>query len=402
MNKKRNNERVAQNKLFKKLFEEILRRINGKHCNYNITGIEIKLRRNQRLMTLAELAEDICSISYLCKVEQSQIKPSLMSLNDICVKLGISDETLEALMSLEGALKDLVRAYFEKDSQTIQKIYQSGIGLENYRYKIIQYVYNVFEKEHEKASEIGRSLINLTNVLSEEDLTVFSVFYTIENFNFLDGKEIYKELECILKMPTLDDSIVYLIKILKVKCLFVMNSSLLIKEIEELSNEFLKIARFDLIEDIRYIEALYFLFNKEFDAFDNIKKILSLKLYIKNLDLYEKFIKNEKINNKDLVGVGDFAFALGTAKNDLDKALEFIGQSKECNDYVEFDSSMIEYSSLKGADEKYNFIAFNVLPSLKLSNNKLVANYYKEELKELTKETNKYKLYFQFCMEMNV
>ena len=363
MIKKRNNERITQNKLFKKIFEEILRRINGKHCNYNITGIEIKLRRNQRLMTLAELAEDICSISYLCKVEQSQIKPNLMSLNDICVKLGIDNETFEALVNLEGALKDLVRAYFEKDGQTIQKIYRSGMGLENYRYKIIQYVYNVFEKNHEAATEIGRTLIDLTSVLSDEDLTVFSIFYTIENFNFLDGKEVYKELECILKMPTLDDSFAYLIKMLKVKCLFVMNSSLLIKEVEDLSNEFLKIGRFDLIEEIRYIEALYFLFNKEFDAYNNVKKILSLKIYIKNLDLYEKFIKNEKINNKDLVGVSDFAFALGTAKNDLDKALEFINQSKECNDFVEFDSSMIEYSSLKDAEEKYNFIAFNVLPA---------------------------------------
>ena len=44
--------------------------------NYQSFGAAIKRKRIERNMTLEESAEDICSISYLSKIENSLLEPS--------------------------------------------------------------------------------------------------------------------------------------------------------------------------------------------------------------------------------------------------------------------------------------------------------------------------------------
>ena len=70
--------------IFSRICDELKRRLNGKHQDTNMTGVEIRLRRSAYNITLEELAKDICSISYLSKIENSQIKPSYLALHDIC------------------------------------------------------------------------------------------------------------------------------------------------------------------------------------------------------------------------------------------------------------------------------------------------------------------------------
>ncbi len=386
---------------FKKILEELIRRVKGKHCNNNITGIEIKLRRNLKALTLAELAEDICSVSYLCKVEQSQIKPNYLSLNDICTKLDISDDTLEVLMSLDKVLMNMVNAYFINDKAKMKKIYLSGKGLANYRYKIVEFIYNISNKEFDKAIEIGNELKTLINALNDIDLIVFAVFYNILNFNFIDSEEIYNELKILCKITPIEDNLKYLIDTLKIKCLFTMNSPLIIKSIDELSTIYLNIARFDLIDEIRYIEALYYLCNNSLEGYEKTKNLICSKTFIKNLELYKKVLNSERIFIKDLNNVSDYAYCVGLALIDGPKALELLNDKLIYNSSVECDDSIVEYLTKRTVEEKYNFISFVALPSVKLSKNRMVAKFYENELIKITKETNKYKLFYQFFLEMN-
>lgn len=386
---------------FERIFDEIKRRANGKHCNYNITGVEIKLRRCAKELTLAELAEDICSVSYLCKVEQSQIKPNLLSLHDICAKLDIDSDTLDVLMSLEKVLNEMVNAYFEKDANKIKKIYLSGKSLENYRYKIVELIYHIFNHEYVDAYEITKALNTVISSLDDMDLLVYTVFFNILNFNLIPSSDIYEELKILSKIYSVNDNLNYLIDTLKIKCLFIMNSPLIVKRIDELSNEYLRIARFDLIEELRYILAMYFLYNGETEGFMLTKDLICAKGMVRSLELYKKVFNDEKIYSKDLSNVSESAYILGLSKIDNDKALELLNQRIDYIDEVEFSNVIVEYQGLKTIDEKYNYILFVAMPSFKASQNNIVGKYFINELLKITKITYKYKLFYQFYLEIN-
>lgn len=385
---------------FKKICDEILKRLNGKTCNDNITGIEIKLRRSLCDMTLQELAEDICSVSYLCKIEQSQIKPNYICLCDICEKLNISKDTLKVLMDLNKVLIDMVGAYFENDEEKLEEIFNKGKGLENYRYKIISFIYYIYKKEFDMALKLSNELRNIVGVLNDIDLYTYAVFYNILNFDLIEAEEIYEELKMISKLNSRENELMNLVDFLIVKCLFKMNSSLLVKKIDELSEEYLKIARFDLIEDIRYVLALYYLFNYEFEGYENIRKVIYLKKYSKNLDIYYKIINKIKVNKKDLLNADSYAYILGLVTIDKTKALELLNQMNDFNNNVEFDTSLVEYLALDSVEEKYNYILLTVLPKLKASKNKIISKFFYNELLLITENTFKYKLFYDFCMEM--
>ena len=388
-------------KEFKKIAEEVLRRLNGKHCNNNITGIEIKLRRILKRLTLAELAEDVCSISYLCKVEQSQIKPNYVFLNDICSRLDMDDDAIDALMNLEKELENMVDAYFTKDKAKMDKIILKGKGLENYRYKIIEFIYYIYTSELELADDLAVEIKELTSVLNDIDLLVFAVFYDILYFNLVGNEEIYKELSAVEKLIPIENNLRYIIASLKIRCLFTMNSPLIVKKIDLLVTSYLNIARFDLIDEIRYVLALYYLFNNESHEYEMTKNLITSKTLIKSLEIYKKVINKEKIYLKDLNNTLDYTYLVGLATIDGEKAKEAFERKNLYNSTIEYDETIIEYLSLKTVEEKYNFISFIALPSLKLNNNKMVAKFYERELLLITQKTSKYKLFYEFLMEMN-
>jgi hypothetical protein len=180
-----------------------------------------------------------------------------------------------------------------------------------------------------------------------------------------------------------------------------MNSPLIVKKIEGLATSYLNIARFDLIDEVRYVLALYYLFNNELKGYDVTKNLLTSKTLIRSLDIYHKIINKEKIYLKDLNNTIDYAYVVGLATIDGAKAKELLEQRHIYNSTVEYDETIVEYLTLKTTEEKYNFILLVALPSLKLNNNKMVAKYYANELKMITKETNKYKLFYEFYVEMN-
>ena len=387
--------------IFSKICEELKRRLKGKHRDTNIAGVEIKLRRCAYNITLEELAKDICSISYLSKLENSQIKPNFLSLHDICQRLNIDDETIDVLMSLDKILINSVNAYFDKDVKKLTKYYESGKTLENYRYKLISLIYFIQTKEYEKATSIVNLLSKIVGTLSDIDLLIYALFYDILYFKELNAKDLYDQLKYLNKIALTNDSINYLIDIMKIKCLFIMNSPLLIKKTGELYTSLINIARFDIIDDIKYMSALFFLFNNDLEGYEESYNSLKNKQYLKNLDLYKKILSNEEIHQKDLANVSDAAYLFGLAKLDKDKAKEMLNQSTlNYDDAIEFNDNIVEYLTLDDIEEKYNFIFFVALPSFKANKNKIVGKFFLDEIIKITSQTNKYKLLYQFQMEM--
>ena len=70
--------------------EELNRRGKTDDNAYSLIGTELKRVRMSQSQTLSSVAGDLCSVSYLCKVEKAQLKPNRYMLNEICKKLNVS------------------------------------------------------------------------------------------------------------------------------------------------------------------------------------------------------------------------------------------------------------------------------------------------------------------------
>lgn len=387
--------------IFSRICDELKRRLNGKHQETNMTGVEIRLRRSAYNITLEELAKDICSISYLSKIENSQIKPSYLALHDICQRLNIDDETIDVLVGLDKLLISTVNAYFENDSKKLERFYESGKTLENFRFKLISLIYYIYRKDFDMAKSMANILSNVIATLSDTDLLIYALFYNILYFKELNAFDLYEQLKYLNKISLANESINYLIDLLRIRCLYVMNSALVIKKIAEIYTSLVNIARFDLIDDVKYISALYFLFNKDTAGYEESYKALKNKQYCKNLELYKNILQGEKITDKDIINVSDVAYLYGLAKIDPEKAKEMLNQNLiRYRDSIEFDENVCEYLTIEDTEEKYNFISFVVLPAYKVHENKIIGKFFLDEIIKITEETGKYKLLYQFQMEM--
>ena len=86
---------------------------------YIIVGSEIRARRIRLNLTLEALADGICSLSYLCKIETSKIEPNIAFLRELCERLELSTTQLDTLLNLREVLIECVNAYLFNDIETI-------------------------------------------------------------------------------------------------------------------------------------------------------------------------------------------------------------------------------------------------------------------------------------------
>lgn len=84
--------------------EEFARRGRNDDNAYSMLGTELKRVRTSQSQTLSSVAGDLCSVSYLCKIEKAQLKPNRYMLNEICKKLNLSEPQVQLLFELHGLL----------------------------------------------------------------------------------------------------------------------------------------------------------------------------------------------------------------------------------------------------------------------------------------------------------
>ena len=103
--------------------------------NQEIIGIEIRRKRLELSYTLQGLCFDICSPSYLCKIERNQIQANNYILQEICERVSISSEQQQLLFHSYEVLLESVEAFVKDDIDVLNSFVIKGKGFENYRYK---------------------------------------------------------------------------------------------------------------------------------------------------------------------------------------------------------------------------------------------------------------------------
>ena len=94
------------------LVNELLNRKNKKEDKYSVLGTEIKNRRVSLSKTLSTVSSDLCSKSYISKLENSKIIPNKACLMELCNKLDMSKEKIKYLFSLEDVLYKCLEELF--------------------------------------------------------------------------------------------------------------------------------------------------------------------------------------------------------------------------------------------------------------------------------------------------
>lgn len=269
------------------LKKEIVRRENANENNAAILGTEIKNRRLSMSMTLAALAEDACSTSYLCKIEKAQIVATDKRLEEICKRVGMTKVQYNDLINLKKALSMVCDYYFYKNDNGIAKLKKSIVDFINYRSNIINYVIAIYENDRFRMDKYSKLIITIIKEISDLDLLVFMTFYSIDLLSQNKVVEASDNIKAVLDKNCNISSL----KILQYECLFecavIANSPSVFRYYEQLRNIYFDNNMFDRCQKLFYKNAIHELINQRLDNFEKIYD----KISDKNLKYNINFIK---------------------------------------------------------------------------------------------------------------
>lgn len=146
--------------------------------SYTIGALARK-RRLEKKLTLSEVSKDICSISYLSKIESNKIIPNKRCLELLMERIDVSKWEIYALENCDSIMKELVNAFLYGNTQKLKEMYDDAMTTDNNQCTdIIKIAYYLYHNELDKA--LGLISDNLTIPVSMTK----SILYV---FNYLAG-----------------------------------------------------------------------------------------------------------------------------------------------------------------------------------------------------------------------
>lgn len=367
--------------------------VNSLDDNSKIIGIEVKRRRLALSKTLETISAKICSISYLSKVENNNIKTNKNCLAEICEKVDLTEEQINLLMNFKETLKEILKAYLNNNISFIDSIINSGQGFENYRYQIIKFVYYLSHKNIEEANNLYSTIIKLTSTMSDFDLYIFSLFGSILFYY----NKLYKECFDILRF--LDAAtITNEFEILKNKYLFFslyqMNKVDIRYSYDVLSKLLLDVSRYELLDEINYFYAIYLIKNNSEFEFNHFINKITDKNRIDCLKFINDFVSND-LHLSDYT-TSSFTPYLKTLYYAIVKNQEYENLYSQLSTNIdalnEFSLEILEY--LFESNKKVEYINVVGIPASIRSNDQFSIRYFLDQYTLLKSEDIKYKAFF--------
>lgn len=378
-------------KNFLNIYADFIQRKRRVEYYYSIVGLEIKDRRLKVSKTLESLAHNICSTSYMSKIENGKIRPNRVVMREICRKLNIDEEKIDYLLAITQKLKRVVLAFAHGEHDVVSKIYQEGLGFINYRFKIIELIYLIDNKKYGEASSLCDEIGKLIANMNEYDFTVYSIFYGILCYyteNYIEGKTIFEKMNFDFKDEGLN--------ILKFKyefyCSFKLNDRNTLLLYRNLRDYLVDIGCFTELEENNYIIGIYLLRNNCLCEYIPIYKSIRNSTYKKNLSLYSKLLlnKNMKIKSQWYEGTSPYFYNLAMIRNNnFDKLLNL--SHKDSIGIIEYNYLIINYLMIPSSTERYNYILYACKEELKKTHEMYLFKFFLDELSKMSIELSRYK-----------
>lgn len=375
--------------------EEFARRGKTDDNAYSMLGTELKRVRTSQSQTLSSVAGDLCSVSYLCKIEKAQLKPNRYMLNEICKKLNLSEPQVRLLFELHGLLHKMVEYYYLEDSRGLEEVYKQCSVFDNYRTKLISLIYCISVFKLTEANTISKELFKITNVMRNDELSIFMVFYSILKYY----EEEYQEtLDNLRGINSLGESNLILYKIAKVCCLecyMKLNSPMALILCQELIDAFLKTSEFEKADYVRYLQGLYLVKNSMLDlASKELAYIQNFQMK-NSLQLFLDFAMHQLKNSEYYTNLRPYFKLLSIYIFDKKNYLTaFIEMDKNSYFDCDFNYNIISYLTLSEDEERLSELTRIIIPNIAQTKNTYEKNFF---LNELCRISSKFGRYKGFC-----
>ena len=157
----------------------------------------IKAERIKHNMTLEEMAKGICSVSYLCKVENQDIVPAEDYVHSLFERVNINYESLVDSEANEE-LNTIIEAYFFCDIEKVKDYYQNvKWKINNANVYISRSFYFLVNKEYEKFKQEIAILDEIKKSLTEEQAILLLFLVCSYYLNTYQFHEAYKYTCCL-------------------------------------------------------------------------------------------------------------------------------------------------------------------------------------------------------------
>lgn len=171
----------------------------------------LKNERLRRKMTLEEASRDICSVSYLCKLENSQIKTNDDYVKALCDRYSISYNTLSEATTVNYVDEVIKNVFLGKDSE-IEVLYEKvdKLGFSS-NIQIVKCFYYLQKNEYKKFENAIKELDEVKYTLNETEgvtLIYLVVLYNMLRYNY---NEAYRYLKLLDLVKVTNKKLYYLI-----------------------------------------------------------------------------------------------------------------------------------------------------------------------------------------------
>lgn len=179
------------------ILELITKKIEREDNAQALLGTEIKLRRNALSKTLEEVSQDTCSVSYLSKVENAEIKPNPVLLEDICRRVKLTSKSYLVIKQSKQIFEQCIKAIYFNDEKKINELTEMVFDLKNYRAKMVRLIYALRTNNLRVAKRILGELKKIEGSMQLNDLFILAYlesWYDYQEKNFQDSFMIAKSL----------------------------------------------------------------------------------------------------------------------------------------------------------------------------------------------------------------
>lgn len=386
------------NKRTKETVNEVSRRISEK-TDDNIIGNELRMHRLNQNITLSSLSKDTCSTSYLSKIETNRIVPNKLFLSEICSKLSLDNDNIDALINSKDNVKECIIAFLEGNIEFIKNIVDGNEGLINCRARIVEFIYYIIDNNLTSATKIYNMLSRNIKSMGDFDLAVFCLFAGVYHFNTERFEEAKAELKSLSDL-TYDSDILLL------RDLYIFYTDLKQSRVDSIIDYNIiyrklgDLGYYKLMEKISYYLGIYFCKFKLETGFLNVMNKIQNPVYINSLKFLFQYYKKSFGNvdyNKD--EVSDFVKALMNVNKNKEYVSNIL-ENRVGKVELDFDYYYIEYLLIddkKKSDEIIDYFA----PIVEVTSDEFLINFFYDELIRYCEMEGRYKRIADFHKIIN-
>ena len=375
--------------------KEIFNRIKKHNEQHNVVGAEIRQQRLEQSKTLDATVSEICSLSYLCKIERNAIRPNQKIIRDVCARLNLNDEKVETLHNLRSLVYNSAIAYLNHDKSEMEKIVNKTKGFQNYRSQIIDLIKSVWDRNFEKAIFLDNKILKLISTMNNNDLMVFFIFHAILAYyrqSFIEACDLFNSIISNIKLQS---ELLILVNIYLLKSELKINNHNINYTYMCIRDLLVNYGYYDKLDEVNYYMCLYFLQNKIYKRYSMLYRSIQNKVYKNTLLIIVKLYFNAKqcISEGYYKDCRRLANLLYHYHKNVELYYVITENITDADFDVDFNPLFFQYLTLKTDMERFNFIVEIGVKALKLSYDAFVAQFLLDELSKLAYVHSKYKAF---------